>query len=218
MKLEEIYTALAAIENGAVMTADIKAELNRLRNEAAGYRTQLQKVTTTLGLKDADNLDEAVTSLKTSLDAIEASGSKPNEIGTKLTALQKQVETLTQTVAEKEKLSTAEKEKRIAAVRNAKVVEALTAAKAVAPTELAKILAGNVQIKEDDSIVFVGSDGKESPLNEGIAGYLKANPVFVANGAAPGAGGGSGGSPNDKDPDKMSMEEYIEWRKAGGGK
>lgn len=218
MKLEEIYAALAAIENGAAMTADIKTEINRLRNEAGGYRTQLQKVTTTLGLKDAENLDEAVTSLKTSLDAIEASGSKPNEIGTKLATLMKQVETLTQTVTEKEKLTAAEKEKRIAAVRTAKTVEALTAAKAVAPSELAKILAGNVQIKEDDSIVFVGSDGKELPLNDGIAGYLKANPVFVANSAAPGAGGGSGGAPNDKDPDKMSMEEYIEWRKAGGGK
>lgn len=218
MTLDEIYTALAAVENGSAMTTEIKAELNRLRNEAAGHRTKLQKVTTTLGLKDAENLDEAVTSLKTSLDAIEASGSKPNEIGTKLAALMKQVETLTQTVTEKEKLTVAEKEKRIAAVRTAKTVEALTAANAVAPAELAKILAGQVQIKDDDSIVFVGSDGKELPLNDGIAGYLKANPVFVANSAAPGAGGGSGGAPGDKDPEKMTMEEYIEWRKAGGGK
>lgn len=217
MTLDEIYTALAAVENGSAMTAEIKAELNRLRNEAAGHRTKLQKVTTTLGLKDAENLDEAVTGLKASLDAIEASGSKPSEIGTKLAALVKQVETLTQTVAEKEKLTAAEKEKRIAAVRTAKTVEALTAAKAVAPAELAKILAGQVQIKDDDSIVFM--DGTtEKPLNEGIAAYLKANPVFVANAAAPGAGGGSGGAPGDKDPNTMTQEEYVAWRKAGGGK
>ena len=217
MTLDQIYAALAAVENGAVMTADIKAELTRLRNEAAGHRTKLQKITTDLGLKDVENIDEAVAGLKASLDAITKTGGKPDEIGAKIAALTKQVETLTQTVAEKDKLTAAEKEKRIAAIRNAKTVEALTAAKAVKPAELAKILSGNVQVKDDDSLVYL-EGGKEVPLTDGIASYLKANPEFMSNSANPGAGGGASGPSGEKDPEKMTMAEYVDWRKAGGGK
>lgn len=217
MTLDQIYAALAAVENGAVMTADIKAELTRLRNEAAGHRTKLQKITTDLGLKDVENIDEAVAGLKASLDAITKTGGKPDEIGAKIAALTKQVETLTQTVAEKDKLTAAEKEKRIATIRNAKTVEALTAAKAVKPAELAKILSGNVQVKDDDSLVYLEGD-KEVPLADGIANYLKANPEFMSNSANPGAGGGAPGPSGEKDPEKMTMAEYVEWRKAGGGK
>ena len=48
--------------------------------------------------------------------------------------------------------------------------------------------------------------------------YLKANPEFMSNSANPGAGGGAPGPSGEKDPEKMTMAEYVEWRKAGGGK
>ena len=211
MKLEEIYTALAAIENGAAITDALKAEINRLRNEAAGHRTKLQKVTTELGLKDAENIDEAVAGLKASLDAIAKTGGKPDEIGAQIAQLTKQVQQLTQQSEADKKAAQTEREKRISAIRSAKTVEALTAAKAIKPAELAKLLAEAVQIKDDDSIVYKDGD-KELPLADGIAAYLKANPEFVANAAAPGSGGGGPGAGGAPDLEKMTMSEYAAYR------
>ena len=210
MKLDEIYTALAAIENGAAITDALKAEINRLRNEAAGHRTKLQKVTTELGLKDVDNLDEALAGLKTSLEAA-AKGGNPTELGAQIAQLTKQVQTLTQQSEADKKAAQTEREKRITAIRNAKTVEALTAAKAIKPAELAKLLADAVQIKDDDSIVYKDGDN-ELPLADGIAAYLKANPEFVANTAAPGSGSGGPGSGGNPDLEKMSMSEYAAYR------
>lgn len=210
--MKHIYEALAGLSNGAELTSFLEREINKLRTEAGSYRTKLSTVTQTLGLKDSDNMDEALAGLKASLEAV-SKGGNPSELGAQIAQLTKQVQTLTQQSEADKKAAQVEREKRINAVRSTKTVEALTAAKAIKPAELAKILAGSVQVKDDDTIVFLEGD-KELPLTEGIAAYLKANPEFVANTAAPGSGGAGGGGTGGEAPDleKMSMADFAAYR------
>lgn len=224
--LKKIFDALAGVDGGAALAAALEAELKEIRGEAANHRVKLQEVEKTakaqaeqellaeIGVKDKD----ALAGVKSALEAMQQRGLKPDEVAQQIAALTKQVKQLTQQSEEDKRATQAERDKRINAMRSAKTVEALTAAKAIKPAELAKILAGSVQVKEDDTLVFLDGD-KELPLTEGIANYLKANPEFVANTAAGGSGGGgSGPSGGEKDPEKMTMAEYMEWRKNGGGK
>ena len=49
--LQEIYTALAGVDNGAEMLTDLQAELSNIRNEAAKRRTEKQDILKMLNLR-----------------------------------------------------------------------------------------------------------------------------------------------------------------------
>lgn len=68
-----------------------------------------------------------------------------------------------------------------------------------------KLLEGNVQAKEDDSLVFMDGE-KEISIDDGVKGWLGKNPWAVKNMAQGGGGtGGAGGGKSYTMDDLKSM-------------
>mgnify|MGYP001168685845 CR=1 FL=1 len=197
MTLQEIYAALAAVENGATMANTIQAEINRLRNEAATYRATKNKILQALGLQDGEDLDNQLAGIQASLSALSKTGNKPDEIGRQLAQLTAQVQQLTEKAKQEEERAKAEREKRINTTKLNQALAVLQAGNAANPQEIAKIILSNIQAKDDDTIVYM-ADGKEMTVEEGVKAWLAANSWAVKNTQTPGAGsagGGSGGAP-----------------------
>lgn len=112
-----------------------------------------------------------------------------------------------------EKAASVEKGKRQEVLRDSAIQKALVAGKAVKPDRLAKMLTGSIKISDDDSMVFVGDDGTEVTVEEGVKSFLTDNPEFVVNSQQPGAGGGGSGG---KQPDfsNMTQADYVKWRQS----
>lgn len=93
----------------------------------------------------------------------------------------------------------AEKTKRLDGMKMAKAVELLTKGNAASPQNMAKLMEGSIVVKDDESLAYTGSDGKEISLEDGVNGWLKENSWAVkANGA--GGGGSNGGGSGTDDP------------------
>ena len=202
MTFQEAMAALAALENGATIITAINGELTNLRGEAAGYRTKNKKLVdalTTLGVTDLENLDGQVSGLKAGLDVLKESGN-PGDIANQLKNLTGNVAELKANLDKANADKEAERSKRLEEVKRTKAIEALTKGKAVNPTELSKLILGNIQVKDDDKLVYL-LNGQEVEVETGVSEYLKTNPVFVANTQAAGGGGnGGGGTVPDKNP------------------
>lgn len=214
MTLEEMMKALEAVDNGSEMAEVVKglqAEIAKKNSEAKNLRERmktsesalaanketLKKVVSKLGLElqedDEGSLDEALEGFM--------NGRKPSSEGEdkELAALRldmqrmkRDFEKMQKAKEQSDQLAAAEREKRIGTEKARRLTEALTSEKAISPTKLVKLLEGNVKVLEDDSMVYVGDDGAEVDLKEGVASFLKANPEFVANNQVPGSGGGKG--------------------------
>ena len=92
----------------------------------------------------------------------------------------------------------AEKTKRLDGMKMAKAVELLTKGNAASPQNMAKLLEGSIVVKDDESLAYTGSDGKEISLEDGVNGWLKENSWAVkANGAGGGGSNGGGGGSDD---------------------
>ena len=192
MTLEEIYKMLAKVEGGADAVASIKAEITNLRNEAKANRIDkegVEKMLKDIGIGTDEKGKEQAESIKKLMEQLTAQHKSPTEVVPHLTELEKAVKDLTEKYNKAEEKANAAEAKRIASVTNAELIKALTDAKAVSPSQIAKILAGNVKAKDDGSLSYLMDDGKtEKSIKDGVAAYLKANPVFVSNGAGAGAG------------------------------
>ena len=63
---------------------------------------------------------------------------------------------------------------------------------------MAKLLEGSIVVKDDESLAYTGSDGKEISLEDGVNSWLKENSWAVkANGAGGGGSNGGGGGSDD---------------------
>lgn len=162
MSLKKIYEALAGLENGAELTQSLNTELTGLRGESAEWRTKYSAVADSLGIKGTGDLDGALAGIKSALEAITASGGKPDEVGRQLQQLTAQVQQLTEKAAAEEARAKTEKDKRISETKLNKALAALQAGQAANPAELAKIVLANIQAKEDDSLVYQDSRGRFS--------------------------------------------------------
>lgn len=213
--------ALEALEGGADLVAAARTALNKANNEAKFLRDRGKVLAEALGVDtSAEDFDTQLAGVKQSIETIKASGGKPDEIGKKLTALEAQLKTLTTENETNKKAATEATAKRIAAVRKQALVEALTKAGAVKPTELARLLEDRVKVGDDDKVVYI--DGEtEIDVVAGATKYLEANPEFKANAAKAGSGGGGGGHLGGGNPDyeKMSDADFVKARlkeKQGG--
>ncbi len=201
--LQQIFEALGKIENGGAMVADLQDVISKTRTEAANNRVARNKVLDMLGLRDGDNLDTSLQNLAATMAIVKQLGS-PEELGTKMTSLEKQLKDLTEKYTASEKKATEEHDKRIQTAIKSQLAAALAKGKAIQPDVFTQLLLGNVKAKEDDSLVYKAGD-KEISIAEGVESWLKDNPWAIKNDSHSGAGSGSGGkSGNDK---QYSMDD-----------
>lgn len=201
MTLKEIYEALEKVDSGAELITGIKTEINKLNNEAKKHREageqnaiKAKALIEALGLSDGDDVVENAKNLKTTLDQFAQGGKKPDEVAKQITTLTKQFETVSQQLAEMTKEKEAERTKRLNGVKMAKAVELLTKGNAVSPQNMAKLIEGDIVVKDDESLAYNGKDGEIS-LEDGVNAWLKDNPwaVKVNGGAGGGGREGAGG-------------------------
>lgn len=175
--LAELYAALAGVEKGSEMEALIKAEIARLNAESAKYRTE------------KNTAEAKVTELEAQIKELTDKGAGSQSTVEKL---QKQLDDLN---AKYEAAETARKDaeaRRVQADIMQQTVAALTKGNAANPTEIAKILVGNITTKEDGSYSYT-ADGKEMSIEDGASGWLKSNTWAVKNTQNSGSGGVNGG-------------------------
>lgn len=197
MDMKDVYAALEKLDNGADLITAIKGEINTLNNEAkknriAGEHTaeKLKNVLAGLDLEDADDVADKAKNLKAALDTFAQGGKKPTEVAKQITDLTAQVNKVNKQLDAMTKTAQAEKAKRLDGMKMAKAVELLSKGHAASPENMAKLLEGNIIVKDDESLAYNGKDGEIS-LEDGVAGWLKENSWAVkAN------GGGGSGSPN----------------------
>ena len=202
--LKEIYAALAAVEHGPEMLEDLQTELGKLRSESAARRTEKQNILKTLGIED----ESGVTSIAEALAAMKKTGSKPDEIAKQIEALTTQITSLTEKATASEQTAAAEKEKRIAAIKANKALAALQGGNAANPEVISKLILDQIKVKDDDSIVFTGPDGKELSVDDGVKSFLTANPWAVKNTQNPGGNSG-GGDPGTHRYTKAEIEKMT---------
>lgn len=204
--------ALETLENGADLVAAARAALNKANSEAKGLRDRNKALAETLGVDlSAEDFDDQLSGVKQSLEAIKTSGGKPDEIGKKIGDLEKQLKAMAAESEANKKAAEEATAKRVAAVRRQALVDALTKAGAVKPTELARLLEDRVKVGDDDKIVYLDGDA-EIDVVAGATKYLDANPEFKANPARPGSGSATGGTGGAPDYEKMETGDYIAQR------
>lgn len=209
---DDVIKALEGLENGVDLIQAARSEINRKNTEAKTLRDRSKILAEALGVDmSAEDYEDQVAGVKSSLEAIKNSGGKPDEIGKKLSALEAQITKLTAENESNKKTAAEATAKRVAAVRKQALVDALTKAGAVKPTELARLLEDRVKVGDDDKVIYLDGEA-QIDVETGAAKYLEANPEFKANTGKPGGGsppGGAGGAP---DPEKMTMAEYAAYR------
>lgn len=206
MTLEELIALLEKSEEAKkfipfVKSLDKSSDVERLTKERNNLRTalkeaeakaktadqKLEKVYDHLSIDEEDDIEEALSNID-----------KNQKVDEKL---QKRLEKVEKQLKEKEtELTTqieAERGKRHTALKTTELMKALTVNKAMRPELMVELLAKNIQIGDDDALLFVAADGKEMSVADGVKSFLEANPEFVTNSQNPG-GGSSGGGGTEK--------------------
>lgn len=206
MDIKEVYTKLETIENGAEMIAAIKAETNRLSNEAKGHRqsndknaAKIKAILENLGLEDADDVADKAKDLKATLDSFAQDGKKPSEVAKQISDLTKQVSTVTKQLADMTATATAEKNKRFEAMKTTALVDALTKGNAASPKDMAKLIADKLVVGDDETITYKDGD-KDMSIEDGVKAWLGANTWAVKASAQGGGGAPAGGAGGNSDP------------------
>lgn len=220
--LKEIFEALGKIENGGAMVADLQDAISQVRQEAASNRVARNKVLDALGLRDGDNVDEAIKKITDTLTTVRQVGN-PLDIGSQMQSLQQQIKELTDKYTASEKKAAAEREKRIQTSITSQLTKALADGKAIKPDMLTNLLIQNVQAKDDDSLVYKDGD-KEVSIADGVKSWLAANEWAVRNDSSGGAGSGAPGNGGtvkrytNEELSKMSRDEInAHWEEISKG-
>lgn len=224
---EEILEALKALEGGEEYVTGFNAilkdanksskslkELSEKIKEFETKNTSLteryNKVSDFVGLPvDVDDLDVALEELK------KKKGGNPDSavLKSQMNELQRKLKTLTDDNVAKEKLYNDERGKRHQMIRDIALRNSLEANKALNPAITARLLTQNVKILDDDNAIFIGEDGSEVTVDEGVKSFMDKYPDYLANKQVPGAGGfGDGLGGKAVDFNKLSPEEYRKWR------
>lgn len=168
-------------------------------------KTATERLTTVLETfeidGEAEDLEEAIEAAKAKLQAAKDGAAAAPEVAQlqkDLSKMQREFKKLQTTNTENEKLLGEERSKRHAGMKSQALLAALTENKAIKPDKLVKLLQDNVKIGDDDSLTFVGEDGVEIDVKEGVKTWLTGNPEFVINNQNPGGGSGGGAAGDDK--------------------
>jgi hypothetical protein len=214
MAMKDILEKLSKLEGGAELSAAALKETDALEKaaaeaksgqaaaakEAAALKGKYGGLLSALGLEDNEAAQEAAKGLKDALSGFDAAGKKPDEALKQMSALARQVETVTKELGEMTKTAEAERGKRLSAAKTGAAVAALTKGSAASPENVAKLILDNIGVREDGETLFYKAAGKEVSVEEGAAGWLKENAWAVK--VAPQGGGGSppGGGGGETDP------------------
>lgn len=188
--LEQIFDALSKVENGGTMVADLQDVLRNTREEAAKNRIEKNKILDQLNLRSNGDPDGNLKNLVATLTALQNAGGDPSKLGAQMSDLQKQFAELKGKYDASEKKAKEEHDKRVQTAISSQLMSALAAGKAINPAEMSKMLSGNIFVGDDDKIIYRDGD-KELSVDDGVAGWLKANPWAVKADVQTGAGGGS---------------------------
>ena len=200
--LAQIYEALSKTENGGAMVADLQEAISKTRDEAAKNRIERNKVLDSLNLRDGGNVDESLKNLAALLAVVQQQGGDPAQLGSQMQSLQAQVKELTDKYAASEKKAKEEHDRRVQTAIRSKAMTALTNGKAINPEAMLKVIADNISMKDDDTVVYRNGD-TELSLEDGVAGWLKDNPWAVKNDMQT----GSGSNMNTGGKKQYSMED-----------
>jgi len=213
-KLEQIFAALATVENGPQMIVDLQTEFGNIRGEAANHRTSKNKILQSLGIQEGDDAEAKVSGIVKTLDALKNAGD-PSGLGRQIADLTAQVQEVTGKLTASEQKAAAERDKRIGAIKHSSITTALAAGNALSPETFAKVIMDNIVVKDDDSLAYKGADSKEISVEDGVKSWLEANPWAVKNQQQAGGGSGSGGAGGGgTDLSKMSTADYVATREA----
>lgn len=188
--LDQIFEALSKVENGGTMVADLQDVIRNTREEAAKNRIEKNKILDQLNLRSNGDPEGSLKNLVTTLTALQAAGGDPSKLGAQMSDLQKQFADLKGKYDASEKKAKEEHDKRVQTAITSQILSALTAGKAINPSEMSKMLSGNISVGEGDKIIYRDGDNEMS-VEDGVAGWLKANPWAVKADVQTGAGGGS---------------------------
>jgi hypothetical protein len=178
------------LESLATATKADKDEIKKLKDEAKENKTKIEainakveKFADALGVsEDSETLDDDIAA------ALKTKGDKADP------ALQRKIDRLTKQLNDTQKnltdQLTAERGKRHESMIKNALLSELTAQNAVDPATLVDMFRSGIQVAEDDTMSFT-ADGKS--IKDGVAAWLQAHPVFVANNQKQGAGGAGGG-------------------------
>ena len=222
MTFAEVMAKLAAQEGGEDMVAAITAETTKKNKEAEGLRTRAKTAETALKaatdnyktmLKTIGVADEDAAAEDFSVDdALEAYVNKAGEgkgkakdspefieMSRNFKNLQRQVEKLSKENGEFKTSAETERAQRHDMLKKTALRTALEAGKAIKPDFLADALAGKVKVGDDGKVYYMADDGAEVGVDEGVKGWLAANPDLVVNPNGAGAGSAGGGKGGAKD-------------------
>nr|DAE71060.1 MAG TPA: minor structural protein [Caudoviricetes sp.] len=204
MTLEEIYSKLKEIDGGAEMTDAVRKELTSLRNEAKENRLAKEEILRAIGAKNADEGKAQMESLNKLMEKLKEANTNPDAMVTRLSSLEDQVTALTKASNDAKAAAEKAKQEQIASQKHSALIEALTAAHAVSPAEISKLLSSQVSQDDAGALVFSLDDGTTTDIKTGVENYLKSNPWAVPNNGNP---GGGSHAPIDNSGHKYTGEE-----------
>ena len=207
MDLKEVFEFLEKQEGGADYIATIKAETAKLGNEAKKHRTEgdtararVKALLEAVGVPDDDKAVDALVKIKATNDAFAQGGKKPDEIAAQLATLSKGLDNANKQLAEMTEKANAERTKRLSAVKSNALIEALTKQNCTSPQNVAKIIADNIKVGDDESLSFDYGDKQGLSVDDGVKAFLTDNAWAVKAGGNAGGGAKTGGAGGDNDP------------------
>lgn len=196
---DDVIAALAAMENGQELVDAAKARLQKVNDEAKGLRTRLHTTET----KMAKVFELAGIDVETDESALEdafksVTSRKPDDSA--LTKLQKQVETLLneKKTAEQKLFDKEVGEKIGEKLAGKKVLDGLR----IPIRDVIKLRVRN----DNGRLVYRNDDGTEVDFDEGVDGYITANPSLISNDQN--SGGGTKPPNGSQGSKTISKEEF----------
>lgn len=225
--LEEVLSKLSEEDKGVVVAA-IESEKTKgidesrkKGNEIKKHLTDLNKLKDTLKELELDpdgDLSEQISSLKTKIN----SGATSDEVTKQIKSLQKQVETLTGNLTEKERIA----QEKSAKLARQTLTNALTKAlgEKVYASEhvIANLIhSGKVKLGDDEETVLFVDGESELEFSKGVESFLKGNPGIVKNSQNPGGGSKPNNNSSEKTMarnsfDQLNPNDKMAFVKSGG--
>lgn len=159
MEVKGLYEKLEGLEGGAELVSGFRGVIAKLNAEAKQYRESYEKAEALLQEKTKE------------FKELEAQFETTHQ--SEIEKMKRTVEKLVKERDEEKAARASERKERIKASINAEVVDALTKGNAFDPLELAHNITKDVRINDDGTYAYVGADGGEMTIADGVGEWLK---------------------------------------------